>query len=186
MEIFSTCWEDRDYPYLQPLYDTPGHGDGGEHFCNTQDKDILGQVLNGYDQETTDFYRWQVKYDRRELGELIARRSGRDIGAVNDMEPLQRGPSGRIYKLRITGDKGILVVGKELEIRRILSKSHLKSSAFDVRFEGNEIILEGYGWGHGVGLCQIGAAVMSSKGYSYKEILNHYYPEAVIERYEQK
>lgn len=186
MEIFSTCWEDRDYPYLQPLYDTPGHGDGGEHFCNTQDKDILGQVLNGYDQETTDFYRWQVKYDRRELGELIARRSGRDIGAVNDMEPLQRGPSGRIYKLRITGDKGILVVGKELEIRRILSKSHLKSSAFDVRFEGNEIILEGYGWGHGVGLCQIGAAVMASKGYSYKEILNHYYPEAVIERYEQK
>jgi SpoIID/LytB domain protein len=186
MEIFSTCWEDKDYPYLQPLPDTPGHAEGGECFCSTQDKEILGQVLNGYDQETPDFYRWQVVYGREELGELIARRSGRDIGTVIDMEPLQRGPSGRICKLSITGEKGTLVVGKELEIRRILSESHLKSSAFEVRLEGDEIVLMGSGWGHGVGLCQIGAAVMASKGYTYKEILNHYYPESVIEQHEQQ
>jgi SpoIID/LytB domain protein len=186
MEIFSTCWEDKDYPYLQPLPDTPGHSEGGECFCSTQDKEILGQVLNGYDQETPDFYRWQVVYGREELGELIARRSGRDIGTVIDMEPLQRGPSGRICKLSITGEKGTLVVGKELEIRRILSESHLKSSAFEVRLEGDEIVLMGSGWGHGVGLCQIGAAVMASKGYTYKEILNHYYPESVIEQHEQQ
>ena len=185
MEIFSTCWEDKDYQYLQPLPDTPGHEEGGECFCSTQDKEILGQVLNGYDQETVDFYRWKVEYDRKELGELIARRSGRDIGAVIDMEPLQRGPSGRIYKLLITGEKGALVAGKELEIRRILSESHLKSSAFDVCLAGDKIILEGSGWGHGVGLCQIGAAVMASKGYTYKEILNHYYPESLIEQNEQ-
>ncbi len=186
MELFSTCWEDKDYPYLRPLPDTPGHVEGGECFCSTHDKEILGQVLNGYDQETTDFYRWTAEYDRKELGELIARRCGRDIGAVIDMAPLQRGPSGRIYKLSITGEKGSLVVGKELEIRRILSESHLKSSAFDVRGEGDKIILEGAGWGHGVGMCQIGAAVMASKGYTYREILNHYYPESLIEQYEQQ
>ena len=186
MEVFSTCWEDKDYQYLQPLPDTPGHEEGGECFCSTQDKEILGQVLNGYDQETVDFYRWKVEYDRKELGELIARRSGRDVGAVIDIEPLQRGPSGRIYKLRITGEKGTLVVGKELEIRRILSESHLKSSAFDVRYAGDKIVLEGSGWGHGVGLCQIGAAMMASKGYTYKEILNHYYPESLIEQNEQQ
>ena len=185
MELFSTCWEDKDYAYLQPLPDTAGHAEGGECFCSTQDKEILGQVLNGYDQETPDFYRWEAVYGRKELGELIARRSGRDIGTVIDMEPLQRGPSGRISKLSITGEKGTLVVGKELEIRRILSESHLKSSAFEVRQEGGKIILEGAGWGHGVGLCQIGAAVMASKGYTYKEILNHYYPESVIEQNEQ-
>ena len=184
MEQFSTCWEDKDYPYLQPLPDTPGHDEGGECFCCTQDKDILSQVLNGYDQETVDFYRWKVEYDKKELGELIARRSGKDIGTVIDMEPLQRGPSGRIYKLCITGTKGSLVVGKELEIRRILSGSHLKSSAFEVRHDGDMIILEGSGWGHGVGLCQIGAAVMASKGYTYKEILKHYYPESLVEQNE--
>lgn len=184
MELFSTCWDDKDYPYLRPLPDTHGHEEGGECFCSTQDKEILGQVLTGYDQETTDFYRWKVQYDRKELGELIARRSGRNIGSVVDMEPLQRGPSGRIYKLRITGNKGTLVVGKELEIRRILSESHLKSSAFDAHADGDKIVLEGSGWGHGVGLCQIGAAVMASKGYTYWEILNHYYPESEITAHE--
>ena len=186
MELFSTCWEDKDYPYLQSLPDTPGHEEGGECFCSTGDKEILGQVLNGYDQETTDFYRWKVEYDRCELGELIARRSGRSIGTVINMEALQRGPSGRIHELRITGENGILVVGKELEIRKILSDSHLKSSAFDVQVKDGRVILDGAGWGHGVGLCQIGAAVMASKGYTYKEILKHYYPESVIEQYEQQ
>ena len=181
MEIFSTCWEDKDHAYLQPLPDTPGHAEGGECFCNTRDKEILGQVLNGYDQETVDFYRWEVEYGRKELGELIARRSGVNLGAVMQMTPIERGPSGRIYKLRIEGEKGIMIVGKELEIRRILSESHLKSSAFDVHYDGERIILHGSGWGHGVGLCQIGAAVMAAKGYTYRQILEHYYPQSVIE-----
>ena len=181
MEVFGTCWEDKDHEYLQPLPDTPGHAEDGECFCSTQDKEILGQVLNGYDLETVDFYRWTVEYDRKELGELIARRSGRNLGPVIRMEPIQRGPSGRIHKLRIEGEKGIMIVGKELEIRRILSESHLKSSAFEVQHDGEKIILHGTGWGHGVGLCQIGAAVMASKGYTYRQILEHYYPQSTIE-----
>lgn len=181
MEVFSTCWEDKEHPYLQPLPDTPGHSEDGNCFCSTDDKGILGQVLNGYDLETTDFYRWTVEYDRKQLGELIARRSGVELGAINKLSPIERGPSGRIWKLKIEGEEGVLVVGKELEIRRILSESHLKSSAFDVCYEGDSIILHGAGWGHGVGLCQIGAAVMASKGYTYKEILEHYYPQSVIE-----
>lgn len=176
MESFSTCWDDKDMPYLQPLPDTPGHDPEGECFCNTADKAILSQVLNNYDQETTDFYRWTETYDREHLAGLISRRSGKDIGELISMEPLERGVSGRIMKLKIVGSVKTLVVGKELEIRRILSESHLKSSAFDVRFEGDSVVLEGKGWGHGVGLCQIGAAVMASKGYSYAEILKHYYP----------
>ena len=176
MERFSTCWENTDLPYLQPLPDTAGYEEGGRCFCDTQDKEILGQVLNNYDQETVDFYRWTAVYDRTELSELITRRSGIDIGDLQDIAPLERGESGRIYKLRITGSKRTMVVGKELEIRRILSESHLKSSAFDVTFEGDKVILHGTGWGHGVGLCQIGAAVMAAEGYTYREILSHYYP----------
>jgi SpoIID/LytB domain protein len=188
MESFSTCWEDKDYPYLQPLPDTSGHAQDGECFCNTTDKEILSQVLNNYDQETVDFYRWTQDYGRDELSGLICRRSGLDIGRVMALEPLERGGSGRIMKLRITGSEKTVVVGKELEIRRILSESHLKSSMFDVVYldaDGNEtdcgsqwgvLRLVGGGWGHGVGLCQIGAAVMASKGYGYREILEHYYP----------
>lgn len=187
MERFSTCWEDRDMPYLQPLADAPGHGDG-HCFCDTQDKEILSQVLNNYDQETVDFHHWSVTYDRDVLSELVARRSGMDIGRIKALEPLERGESGRIYKLRIVGEKRTVTVGKELEIRRILSESHLKSSAFEpvcLDASGAEVSseeawtvlrLDGCGWGHGVGLCQIGAAVMASEGYSYKEILSHYYP----------
>ena len=180
MEEFSTCWDDKDYPYLQPLPDTPGHDTEGECFCNTTDKAILSQVLNNYDQETTDFYRWTEVYDRDSLSELIQRKSGVRIGRLVSMEPLERSRSGRIIKLKITGEDSVMIVGKELEIRRILSESHLKSSAFDVRFESDSVILDGKGWGHGVGLCQIGAAVMASKGYTYTEILEHYYPGTVI------
>jgi SpoIID/LytB domain protein len=175
MEKFSTCWGDVDMPYLQPLADTPDHGDG-ECFCDTQDKEILSQVLNNYDQETVDFYRWTVEYDRDELSELVCRRSGINVGRILEIVPLERGESGRIYKLMIVGSEMTLTVGKELEIRRILSETHLKSSAFDVEYEKDRIVLHGRGWGHGVGLCQIGAAVMASKGYTYKEILEHYYP----------
>lgn len=177
MEKFSSCWEDKDYAYLQPLADTPDHNPEGECFCATQDKEILGQVLNNYDQETVDFYRWTQEYDRAELADLIERRSGIALGKIQTLEPLERGESGRIIRLKITGEDRTLIVGKELEIRRILSDSHLKSSAFDVSYVGDNIIrLEGRGWGHGVGLCQIGAAVMASKGYSYTQILEHYYP----------
>ena len=186
MERFSTCWEDADMPYLQPLPDTPGNDPDGECFCNTTDKSILSQVLNNYDQETTDFYRWKEEYGRDALSGLIHRRSGIDVGRLISMEPLERGESGRIMKLKIVGDNVTLIVGKELEIRRILSESHLKSSAFDVSFEGDKVILEGKGWGHGVGLCQIGAAVMASKGYDYKEILQHYYPGSTISRYNEQ
>ena len=190
MEKFSTCWEDRDMPYLQPLADAPGHGDG-KCFCDTQDKEILGQVLNNYDQETVDFFRWKVEYGRDSLSELVAGRSGMDLGRIQSIEPLERGESGRIYKLKIVGSEKTLTVGKELEIRRLLSESHLKSSAFDVEYlscgqivdaeaDWDTLILHGKGWGHGVGLCQIGAAVMASHGYTYKEILSHYYPETEL------
>ena len=180
MEVFSTCWEDKDMPYLQPLPDTPDHDSHGDCFCNTVDKSILSQVLNNYDQETVDFYRWTETFDRDQLSDLILRKNGFDLGRILSLEPLERGASGRIMKLKITGAKKTLVVGKELEIRRILSESHLKSSAFDVRYEDDRIVLEGKGWGHGVGLCQIGAAVMASKGYTYTQILEHYYPGAKI------
>ncbi|MBQ2965703.1 MAG: DUF4922 domain-containing protein [Bacteroidales bacterium] len=177
MEVFSSCWADEDVPYLQALPDTPDHDPEAGCFCNTQDKEILGQVLNNYDQETVDFYRWEVVYGRDELSALIRERSGIDIGRLEALEPLERGLSGRIVKLRIVGSERTLTVGKELEIRRLLSKSHLKSSAFDVEWPDEETIrLKGAGWGHGVGLCQIGAAVMASKGYVYTQILSHYYP----------
>lgn len=177
MEVFGSCWADEDVPYLQALPDTPDHDPEAGCFCNTQDKEILGQVLNNYDQETVDFYRWEVVYGRDELSALIRERSGIDIGRLEALEPLERGLSGRIVKLRIVGSERTLTVGKELEIRRLLSKSHLKSSAFDVEWPDEETIrLKGAGWGHGVGLCQIGAAVMASKGYVYTQILSHYYP----------
>jgi SpoIID/LytB domain protein len=180
MESFPTCWEDKDYDYLKPLPDAPGHEEGAECFCNTQDKSILEQVLNNYDQETVDFYRWTEVYDKSALSELVARRSGVEVGEIFSIEPLERGESGRIRKLKIVGDRSVLIVGKELEIRRILSESHLKSSAFDVSFQGDRIVLEGKGWGHGVGLCQIGAAVMAAKGYTYDQILSHYYPGSML------
>lgn len=176
MERFSACWADEDKPYLQALPDTPGHNPDGRCFCDTQDKEILGQVLNGYDQETVDFFRWEERYTREVLAGIICRRSGYDIGELISLEVLERGESYRCTKLRITGSQKTLVLGKELEIRRVLSESHLKSSAFDVLMEGDEVVLRGRGWGHGVGLCQIGAAVMAAEGYDYRQILQHYYP----------
>ena len=180
MERFSVCWEDKDYGYLVPLSDAPGHDPDQKCFCDTRDKEILGQVLNNYDQETVDFYRWTQEYDIDWLSELVSRRSGHRIGMIRSMEALERGESGRICKLKITGAEKTLIVGKELEIRKILSESHLKSSAFEIEMTKDKVILHGKGWGHGVGLCQIGAAVMASQGFSYKEILNHYYPGTVI------
>ena len=149
-------------------------------FCNTTDKRILSQVLNDYDQETIDFYRWKVTYSQKELSQLIRKKSGIDFGDILALEPLKRGVSGRIYELKIVGSKKTLIVGKELEIRKWLSESHLYSSAFVVEKSEEKFTLYGAGWGHGVGLCQIGAAVMAEKGYTYQEILAHYYPNTII------
>lgn len=178
-ERFSTCWEDRDFPYLKSLKDEPEGG--GKCFCDTEDEGILSQILNDYDLETKDFFRWETVYSRAELSELVNRRSGMDFGTITGMDPVSRGGSGRISLLRITGTRGSAVIGKELMIRKVLSESHLKSSAFDMEWQGDKLILRGRGWGHGVGLCQIGAAVMAHRGYGYKQILSHYYPGTVLE-----
>jgi stage II sporulation protein D len=157
-------------------------------FCNTSDEKILSQVLPDFDQKTTDFYRWKVEYSQNELSELIKKRSGIDFGEITKLESVQRGHSSRLIKLKIHGTKKSLTTGKELEIRKWLSESHLYSSAFvvdhlDVK-DGipQKFVLTGAGWGHGVGLCQIGAAVMGEKGYSCKEILAHYFKDAEMQR----
>ena len=189
-ERFSSCWDDTDFGYLPALPDTPGHQAGEKSFCDTVDREVLSQVLNGYDLETEDFFHWTVRYGREELSGLIERRSGMKIGLVEELVPLERGESGRIWKLKVKGSEGEFTVGKELEIRRILSDTHLKSSAFDIEYVNDacsgdgftDIVLHGSGWGHGVGLCQIGAAVMSSRGYGYRQILSHYYQGAEISR----
>jgi len=176
-EEYRTAWDDRDVPYLVSFPDTD---ERGQVYCDTQDRALLARILPGFDQETSDFYRWTVKYTGDEVRELVQARLGEDVGKVIALEPIQRGPSGRISRLRIRGQGKSLVIGKELEIRRVLSRSHLYSSAFDVEREGDVLVLKGKGWGHGVGLCQIGAAVMASRGKSYREILRHYYPGAEI------
>ncbi len=197
MEEFQYCWDDTPKPYLKGIGDTPEETipdltveenarqwilSSPKSFCNTADKRILSQVLNDYDQETTDFYRWRVSYTQEELSKLVEKKLGAGLGTITDMRPLKRGTSGRICELRITGTKKTIVVGKELEIRRALSESHLYSSAFVVEKQGDTFTIIGAGWGHGVGLCQIGAAVMGDKGYAYDEILRHYYPGAEIEK----
>lgn len=197
MEEFQYCWDDTPKPYLKGIGDTPEETipdltveenarkwilSSPKSFCNTSDKRVLSQVLNDYDQETTDFYRWRVSYSQDELSRLVEKKLGAGLGTVTDLQPLKRGTSGRICELRITGTKKTIVVGKELEIRRSLSETHLYSSAFVVEKHGDTFELVGAGWGHGVGLCQIGAAVMGDQGYGYDEILKHYYPGAEIEK----
>ena len=198
-ELFENCWADEHYSYLERVVDSQSltvnsqqmdltieeNAEAwirGEYdsFCNTHDKEILSQVLNNYDQETTDFYRWKVEYTTEQLSELVARRSGIDFGTIIALEPVERGVSGRLTRLRIVGTKRTMIVGKELEIRRWLSESHLYSSAFVVDKTENGFVLTGAGWGHGVGLCQIGAAVMGAKGYKYDEILYHYFVDSQL------
>ena len=180
MEEFATCWQNKDVPYLQALEDRDPKD--GTILCDTHDKAILAQVLNDYDQETVDFYRWSVSFTQAQLSDLLRRKLGHDFGQVLELRPLKRGKSGRIYELLIRGTKDSLVIGKELTIRSALSESHLYSSAFEVEQDGDTFTLHGKGWGHGVGLCQIGAAVMGSKGYNYREILAHYYPNTKIKK----
>ena len=198
MEEFQYCWEDSPKPYLKAIGDTPEKTipdltveanaeewirTSPDSFCNTTDKNILSQVLNDYDQETTDFYRWRVDYTQEEISQLINSKLNIDFGQIMDLIPIERGKSARLCQLKIVGTKQTLTIGKELEIRRALSPSHLYSSAFvvdkeDVNAEGIPALFHiiGCGWGHGVGLCQIGAAVMGEKGYNYDQILAHYYP----------
>ena len=206
-EEFENCWEDKHHPYLtsirdasqeenHPLPDLTKEEEADRwirqappSFCDTRDKKILSQILNHYDQETSDFYRWQLQYTQEELAELIRTNTKTDYGDILDLVPIQRGPSGRIWKLKIVGSLKTFTIGKEMEIRRVLSDSHLFSSAFvvDKREMKDGIpqyfLLSGAGWGHGVGLCQIGAAVMGEKGYKYDEILLHYYKGAEIRKF---
>jgi stage II sporulation protein D len=205
-ESFENCWEPVHHPYLVKIIDNPEAPKGFQldltveenaerwirsnppAFCNTTDAKVLSQVLNNYDQETTDFYRWKMEYSQEEISGLIKKRTGIDFGNIKALVPVERGDSARLIKLRIEGTQKTLTIGKELEIRKALSTSHLYSSAFVVDTEGEEnglpqkFILTGAGWGHGVGLCQIGAAVMGEKGYSYREILAHYFKEARLEK----
>ncbi|MDE5643399.1 MAG: SpoIID/LytB domain-containing protein [Muribaculaceae bacterium] len=204
-EEFENCWQPVHHHYLVARRDSANPLDfpdlrrhdqatrwiesAPDAFCNTRDPQILSQVLNGYDQETADFYRWKVSYTQDELSELIRRRSGIDFGKIIALEPLERGTSGRIVRLKITGTRRSRIIGKELEIRRTLSASHLYSSAFTVHPMPDDadgiptgFELHGAGWGHGAGLCQIGAAVMGALGYNYRDILSHYFPGAEIRR----
>ncbi len=210
-EEFQYCWEDSPKPYLIAVRDTregmtqqgadalPDLSDEAtaetwirtspESFCNTQDKKILSQVLNDYDQETADFYRWHVTITQQKLKALIAEKLKMDFGDILDMKAIERGRSGRISKLQIIGTGRTFTIGKELEIRRALSDTHLYSSAFvvdkeDVDADGvpQSFRLTGAGWGHGVGLCQIGAAMMGEQGFDYSQILLHYYRNAEIKK----
>ena len=194
-EEYDTAWEDKRVPYLGSISDAPvSHQpiiteeeasawilSEPDAYCNTKDEHLLGKILPDFDRETKSFFRWRVEYSRQELEEILQEKSGFDFGTLQEIIPLKRGPSGRISRLKIVGSKKSMLVGKELEIRRWLSRSHLYSSAFVVKVKyhphgkAERFILHGAGWGHGVGLCQIGAAVMATKGFSAEKILKHYF-----------
>jgi len=206
-EVYRAAWEDKDMPYLASVYDVPGSEPSGYRmplsveanaaawitasppaYCGIVSPELLGRIATSFDKETRDFYRWRVEYSQEELSEILKLRLGVDFGRLRKLEPLERGESGRIVRLKITGEKRTLIIGKELEIRRALSRSHLYSSAFVVRSEQGHLsdyparfILIGGGWGHGVGLCQIGAAVMADSGHDYEEILSHYFKGAAVQ-----
>ncbi len=203
-ERFSTAWQDMDYPYLTPVADTSGAADfmppltgeaaaGFVHarpavYCNASDPDLLKRLLPDFDRETADFFRWRVVIGQEELQDILSEKTGIRFGAIREAVPLRRGPSGRIYELRIIGEAAERVFGKELEVRRVLSRSHLYSSCFTVQVDGcragvpERFILHGAGWGHGVGLCQIGAAVMAGQGRTCSEILQHYFRGTTVSK----
>lgn len=197
-ERFDNTWEPVPHPYLDKITDTPGPIDTGDltreadarkwilsappSFCNTTDPTILSDVLNDYDQETQQFFRWTVEYTTARLSALAARKLGIDFGTITALTPIERGVSGRIIRLQITGTLRTMTIGKELVIRQAFSESHLYSSAFIIEKQQDKFIFHGAGWGHGVGLCQIGAAVMGAKGYTYQEILQHYFKDSEIRK----
>lgn len=200
-EVYRAAWEDREVPYLASVYDGGDSERSGYRmplsqesnaeawitahppsFCGFVAPALLARIVPAFDQETQDFYRWRVDYSQRELNEILRARLGVDFGRVRDLKAIERGESGRIIKLRIIGEKRDLTIGKELQIRRALSRSHLYSSAFVVRAEQGHLsdyparfALIGAGWGHGVGMCQIGAAVMADRGHGHEDILRHYF-----------
>jgi stage II sporulation protein D len=195
-EDFKTAWGDKRIPYLKSVSDAPVPyqpirtekeasawmlSEPDVH-CNNKDQDFLRKILPDIDRATKDFFRWKVEYTRKELEEILRDKSGFDFGTLNEIVSLHRGPSGRISRLKIVGSKRSIVVGKELEIRRWLSRSHLYSSAFIVAREDGRFIFRGAGWGHGVGLCQIGAAVMATRGFSADQILKHYFRGVEIQK----
>ena len=205
-ESYSSVWEDQDQPYLKPIYDGPGTEAPGHRmplsveanaedwiaetplaYCAMPSAELLAAILPGFDQETRDFYRWRVEYSQDELSEILHSRLGVDFGGIHSLVPLERGESGRIIRLKISAERRTLAIGKELEIRRALSRSHLYSSAFVVTSQAgsgsrypSRFTFIGAGWGHGVGLCQIGAAVMADRGHSHEEILAHYFQNTVL------
>ncbi len=174
---FRYCWDNLQVPYLQSVEDP---------YCNVRDSRILSQVLNDYDLETRDFYRWTVEYTQQQLHDLVCGHLKMELGAIRDLEILEQGPAGHISLLRVVGEARQVMVGKELEIRSMLSNSHLKSSAFTVELQDvragipQRFVLHGKGWGHGVGLCQIGAAAMAVQGFDSASILAHYYVGAHV------
>ncbi len=195
-EEFDTAWDDKRVSYLTSISDAPvSHQPVSteeeasawirsepEVYCNTKDESLLDKILPDFDRETKSFFRWRIEYSRQELEEILRKKSGFDFGTLKEIVPLSRGPSGRISRLKIVSSKKSIVVGKELEIRRWLSRSHLYSSAFVVAVENDRFIFHGAGWGHGVGLCQIGAAVMATKGFSAEEILKHYFRDVEMKK----
>jgi len=170
-EVWRTCWEDIDVPYIRSVRCD---------YCKSPSPKVLRLVLNDYDQETKDFRDWTVHYTDEELDAIIAEKSGIDFGEIQELVPLHRGASGRIDSLKIVGSRHTEVIGKELKIRYWLSKSCLYSSWFEVSHADGVWTLTGHGWGHGAGLCQIGAAVMASEGHRYEEILSYYYPNTQL------
>ena len=195
-ENFNTAWDDKRVPYLGSISDASvphrpirTEEEAGrwilsnpEAYCHTKDERLLEKILPDFDRGTKGFFRWTIEYSREELEEILREKSGFDFGTLKKIVPLSRGPSGRISRLKIVGSKRSIVVGKELEIRRWLSRSHLYSSAFLVTVEAERFIFHGAGWGHGVGLCQIGAAVMATRGFSAEEILRHYFRGVEIQK----
>jgi len=199
-EDFANVWEEVTVPYLISVADGPGSfpsfadeaaaaawiAGRPDAYCNPGDVSVLPRILPDFDQETRDFFRWEVSYDREELEDLLKRRAGLDFGELRALIPMKRGPSGRIISLKIEGSRRTAIVGKELEIRRWLSPSHLYSSAFVVETEREatgkvtRFKLLGAGWGHGVGLCQIGAAMMALRGFPMEAILRHYFPGTTL------
>ncbi|MGA2517635.1 MAG: SpoIID/LytB domain-containing protein [Thermodesulfobacteriota bacterium] len=193
-ENFDTAWNDKQVPYLKSISDASGSYrpikteeeasawilSNPDAYCNTQDEALLGKILPDFDRKTKDFFRWTIEYSHSELEEILRKKSGLDFGVLGEIVPIARGPSGRIYRLKIVGSKRSIVVGKELEIRRWLSRTHLYSSAFVVKAGPGRFTFRGAGWGHGVGLCQIGAAVMAAQGFSAEKILKHYFQDVEI------
>jgi peptidoglycan hydrolase-like amidase len=202
-EDFRVAWSDDAVPYLVPVFDGPA--DGMPHpplteeeavrqyienppdvYCNCMDERILDEILTSRDRQTRDFFRWRTVLEARRATELFREKVGIDLGRILALEPVERGLSGRLKRLRWVGEKGSMVIGKELEIRRVLSSTHLYSSALVIDIEGSArrpdaFVLSGAGWGHGVGLCQIGAAVMAWQGLGHADILKHYYPGTTVE-----